>query len=230
MTRGPASTSASTRTGRVLVAVSLAALALSGCGSDEPNGGGSRGGPPGNASSKTSTAPSAEQAAFAAMLDKVARPCPPTDGVPSEPADRNPSGPTGKRPTGPADERSVPPGETPPTDPVEPGTPTGPETELNARDWCANVQHEQRIVQALQAVPEPTPAKVRKTLNGLGYIDERIHGLEQDGKATRFRLDLRESGGRLCEAGRAAGEETDVTVCAAPATGEFTVTGSGSSR
>ncbi|MEU6270939.1 hypothetical protein ABZ871_00710 [Streptomyces populi] len=224
MTRDPASISASTRTGRVLVAVSLAALALSGCGSDGPNGGGSRGGPPGNAGSRTSTAPSAEQAAFAAMLAKVAQPCPPADGVPSEPADKNlsgptdkrPSGPTDKRPPGPADERSVPPGKTPPTDPVEPGTPTGPETELNDRDRCASVQHEQRIIQALQAVPEPTPTKVRETLNGLGYIDERIHGLEQDGKATRFRLDLRESGGRLCEAGRAAGEETDVTVCAAP--------------
>ncbi|MFF1398551.1 hypothetical protein ACFVZD_32645 [Streptomyces sp. NPDC058287] len=67
------------------------------------------------------------------------------------------------------------------------------------------------------------PAKVRKTLNGLGYVDEHIHGLKQDGKATRFYLDLREKGGRLCEAGLAAGERTAITVCAVPATGPFAV-------
>ncbi|MFG2659140.1 hypothetical protein [Streptomyces sp. NPDC048425] len=94
---------------------------------------------------------------------------------------------------------------------------------MNDRDWCASLQHEQRIIQALQTVAEPTPAKVRKTLNGLGYVDEHIHGLKQDGKATRFYLDLREKGGRLCEAGLAAGERTDITVCAVPATGPFAV-------
>ncbi|MFD6555574.1 hypothetical protein [Streptomyces sp. NPDC058398] len=94
---------------------------------------------------------------------------------------------------------------------------------MSDRDRCASVQHEQRIVQALQAVSEPTPAKVRKALNSLGYIDERIHGLQQDSRATPFYLDLRESGGRLCEAGLAAGEETYVTVCTAPATGGFAV-------
>lgn len=46
----------------------------------------------------------------------------------------------------------------------------------------------------------------------------------------RFHLDLRESGGRLREAGMAAGEATDATLCIAPATGAFTVTDSGSSR
>ncbi|WP_233624392.1 hypothetical protein [Actinoplanes sp. ATCC 53533] len=94
---------------------------------------------------------------------------------------------------------------------------------MNDRDRCASVQHEQRVVEALQKVSEPTPAKVREVLNGLGYIDERIHGLQQDGQATRFYLDLRESGGRLCEAGRAAGAVTDMNVCAALATGAFAV-------
>ncbi|MFF7563808.1 hypothetical protein ACFZB4_28005 [Streptomyces pseudovenezuelae] len=94
---------------------------------------------------------------------------------------------------------------------------------MSERDRCASVQHEQRIIEALQAVSAPTPAKVRKTLNNLGYIDERIHDLKQDGKVTRFHLDLRENGGRLCEEGLAAGEATDVTACAAPATGAFTV-------
>ncbi|MER5402498.1 hypothetical protein [Streptomyces sp. NPDC002599] len=210
MTRSPVSIGTSARTGRVLVTAALGALALSGCGGDEPSGDGSRSGPPENAGSEVNAASSAEQAAFAAMLDKVAQPCSSTDGAAS--------GPTDKKPTGPDGQQSLAPGETPPPGPIEPGAPTGPETELSDRDRCASVQHEQRIIQALQAVPEPTPTKVRKTLNSLGYIDERIHGLKQDGEATRFRLDLRESGGRLCEAGLAAGEETDVTVCAAPAT------------
>ncbi|WRZ94632.1 hypothetical protein OHB54_39710 [Streptomyces sp. NBC_01007] len=53
----------------------LAAPALSGCGSDEPSGDGPQGGPPKNAGSKVSAASSsAEQAAFAAMLAKVAQP------------------------------------------------------------------------------------------------------------------------------------------------------------
>ncbi|MFJ8464536.1 hypothetical protein [Streptomyces swartbergensis] len=94
---------------------------------------------------------------------------------------------------------------------------------MDRHDWCTSVHHEQRIIEALQKVVEPTPAKVRKTLNSLGYIDERIHGLKQDGKTTRFYLDLREKGGKLCEAGRAAGATTDVTPCIAPATGPFTV-------
>ncbi|MEU9137740.1 hypothetical protein AB0D33_17530 [Streptomyces sp. NPDC048404] len=216
MTRSPASTGALAHTGRLLVTAALGALALSGCGSDEASGEGSQGGRPENAGSKVSAASSsAEQAAFAAMLDKVARPCPATG--------RAASGPSDKKPTGPDAEQSLAPGEAPPAEPVEPGVPTAPETELSDRDRCASVQHEQRIIQALQAVSAPTPAKVRKALNSLGYIDERIHGLQQDGRATPFYLDLRESGGRLCEAGLAAGEETDVTVCTAPATGEFAV-------
>jgi len=146
------------------------------------------------------------------MLDSVAQPCLSTDGAALGPTDNNAPGPTKKKPTGSAGQQSLAPGEAPPTDPIEPGAPTGPETKLNDRDRCASVQHEQRIIEALQKVSDPTPAKVRKALNGLGYIDERIHGLKQDGEATRFYLDLRKSGGRLWEAGRAAGEETDVNV------------------
>ncbi|MEV5848305.1 hypothetical protein AB0M32_40720 [Streptomyces sp. NPDC051985] len=140
-----------------------------------------------------------ERAAFAAMLDEVAQPCSST----TEPEEGEGLAPTA----------------TPPTEPTEPGAPA--EARLSDRDWCASVQHEQRIIQALQAVPDPTPAKVRRSLNALGYIDERIHGLQQDGEVTRFRLDLRAKGGRLCEAGTAAGEETDVVPCVAPATGSF---------
>ncbi|MEV6962438.1 hypothetical protein AB0M97_25260 [Streptomyces sp. NPDC051207] len=218
------SISASAHHGRVLAVAALAALVLSSCGNEEPTGSGLRGGSDRSAGPMASaTSSSPEQAAFAAMLDKVAQPCSSTDAAASVPADENASGPIDKRPTGPDGEQSLAPGQAPPTGPIEPGAPTGPGTELSDRDWCASVQHEQRIVQALQTVSEPTPAEVRKTLNSLGYIDERIHGLKQEGEATRFYLDLRESGGRLCESGLAAGEETSVTVCTALATEAFAV-------
>jgi hypothetical protein len=215
MTPLTAPTSAFARLRRALAAAALAALALTGCGSDVSSGSGAQDEPGRGAGSKVSaTPPTPEQAAFAAMLDKVAQPCSSAVEVPS--------GPTDKRPTGSEGKQSLPPGETPPDEPIEPGAPTEA-TQLSERDQCASVQHEQRIIQALQAVPEPTPAKVRESLNGLGYIDERIHGLKQDGKTTRFYLDLREEGGRLCEAGVAAGEVTDVTPCVAPAAGSFAV-------
>ncbi|MFD4510153.1 hypothetical protein [Streptomyces sp. NPDC058457] len=201
MTPIAAPISAFARPRRALAAVALAALALTGCGNNGSNGRGS------------ATRSTPEQAAFAVMLDKVAQPCSSSVGSASGPAGADPTGPEGKQ--------SLAPGETPPAEPIEPGAPT--EAQLSERDRCASVQHEQRIIQALQAVSEPTPAKVRKSLNSLGYIDERIHGLKQDGKVTRFYLDLREKGGRLCEAGTAAGEETDVTPCVAPATGSFAV-------
>ncbi|KOG06837.1 hypothetical protein ADK34_41515 [Streptomyces viridochromogenes] len=94
--------------------------------------------------------------------------------------------------------------------------------ELNARDWCAGALHEQRIAEALLDLVDPTPTKVRAILNDLGYVDERIHDLKQSGATTRFFLDLREKGGRLCLDGSAAGEETVVDKCVAPATGPFT--------
>ncbi|MEU1710479.1 hypothetical protein ABZ478_34975 [Streptomyces sp. NPDC005706] len=68
------------------------------------------------------------------------------------------------------------------------------------------------------------PAILRQaghSVTGLGYIDERIHGLRQSGTATQFSLDLRDRGGRLCMAGSAAGTRTVVDMCVAPATGPF---------
>ncbi|GGS50175.1 hypothetical protein F2B00_01625 [Streptomyces parvus] len=94
---------------------------------------------------------------------------------------------------------------------------------MDDRDWCVSAHHEQRVIAALQKVADPTPAKVRKTLNSLGYTDERIHHLKQDGKKTRFHLDLREGGGRLCESGLAAGAVSDVVPCVAVAEGPFEV-------
>ncbi|MFE7790663.1 hypothetical protein [Streptomyces sp. NPDC057460] len=220
MTRISASIGTFPRPLGALTATVLAALALAGCGSEGRSDGGSQSRPGSSVGAKESaTSSGPKQATFMAMLDKVAQPCSATKKTGPGPVDKPPVSPEAKESLGL--------GETPPAGPIEPGAPTGPEAELNDRDWCASVQHEQRIVQALQSVSEPTPAKVRKTLNDLGYIDVRIHDLKQDGKVTRFYLDLREKGGRLCEEGLAAGEETDISACVAPADGPFTVTSPG---
>ncbi|MGW2785130.1 hypothetical protein ACWC3X_28380 [Streptomyces populi] len=184
----------------MLATAALAALTLAACGTDRTVVGGPQGSPAGTAGAQPG-------AAFTQMLSKVAQQCPPS---------ASPKAP----PTGPA--RTLPSGQTPPSDAIEPVAPTaGPEVELNARDWCASNLHEERITQALWDLEDPPPPKVRAILNGLGYIDERIHGLKQSGTATRFFLDLRERGGRLCLDGSAAGGKTVVGKCVAPATGPF---------
>ncbi|MFI2081922.1 hypothetical protein ACH43Y_16445 [Streptomyces rubiginosohelvolus] len=161
--------------------------------------------------------PSPERAAAAqALFDRFEKACP-DPGV-------NSRRPTGASKPDTEEPETVAPGETPPADPVEPAYPTGPEAELDDRDWCVSAHHEQRIIAALQMLADPTPAKVRTTLNGLGYGDGRIHHLKQDGKKTRFLLDLREDGGRLCESGLAAGAVSDVVPCVAAAEGPFKVT------
>ncbi|GAB7109059.1 hypothetical protein JCM4814A_73730 [Streptomyces phaeofaciens JCM 4814] len=204
MRRTPAAPSTVTRSPRrlrpMLAMAALAALALTACGTEKPGAGG-----PQNSSADIAGVRSG--AAFTEMLGEVAQQCPPS---------ASPKGP----PTGPA--RTLPSGETAPSDAIEPIAPTaGPEVELNARDWCASNLHEERIFQALRDLADPTPTKVRAVLNGLGYIDERIHGLRQSGTTTRFLLDLRDQGGRLCLDGSAAGQETVVEKCVAPATGPF---------
>jgi hypothetical protein len=184
----------------MLATAALAALALTACGTEKSASGGPQSHPAGTSGARPG-------AAFTDMLSKVAQQCPPS-ASPEAP----PSGPT----------KTLPSGETPPGDAIEPVAPTaGPEVELNARDWCAGNLHEERIAQALWDLAHPTPVKVRTILNDLGYIDERIHGLEQSGTATRFFLDLRDQGGRLCLDGSAAGEKTVVDKCATPATGPF---------
>ncbi|MET9412172.1 hypothetical protein ABZX90_41660 [Streptomyces sp. NPDC002935] len=181
----------------------LAALTLGACGAEKTNADSEQNKPADAVGGRP-------DAAFTAMLDKIAQSCPPS--APPEPP---PTGPAETLPSG-----SV---ETPPSDAIEPIAPTaGPEVELNARDLCASNLHEERIAQALWDVVEPTPTKVRAILNDLGYIDERIHDLRQSGATTRFFLDLRDKGGRLCLEGSAAGEKTVVDKCVAPATGPFT--------
>ncbi|MFE6700648.1 hypothetical protein [Streptomyces sp. NPDC057718] len=193
----------------------IAALALTGCGSEQ-SGGGAQGEQTGSAvSTRSSPQPSPEQAAFTALFDTFEKACP----APGTPAQRPGGGNAGtKRP------ETIAPGERPPADPIEPAPPTGPEAELNARDWCVSGHHEQRVIEALQKLADPTPAKVRTTLNGLGYTDDLIHALKQDGETTRFYLDLRESGGRLCESVLAAGKVSDIAPCVAAPTGPFKVT------
>ncbi|MFI9611440.1 hypothetical protein ACIHCM_07075 [Streptomyces sp. NPDC052023] len=186
-----------------LAITAIAALTLGACGTEKTNTGGEQTKP-------ANAIGDGPETAFTEMLDKIARSCPP-------------SAPPEAPPTGPAETRHSGGIETPPSDAIEPIAPTaGPEVELNARDWCASHLHEERIAQALWGLVKPTPTKVEAILNDLGYIDERIHDLKQSGAATRFFLDLRDKGGRLCLEGSAAGEKTVVDKCVAPKTGPFT--------
>ncbi|MEU2912793.1 hypothetical protein ACWCQ0_11605 [Streptomyces massasporeus] len=191
------------RRSRVTRVTAVAAtVGLAACGTERAGTGVGVNSPAGTAKDRPGTA-------FSKMLDEFTETCP-ADGQPQAP------------PTGPAN--GVPPGaeETPPSDAVEPIAPTaGPEVELNARDRCAGHLHEERVTQALWDLRNPSPADVRTILNDLGYVDERIHGLRKSGTATRFSLDLRDRGGRLCMAGSAAGTRTVADMCVAPATASF---------
>jgi hypothetical protein len=193
---------------RPLAAAALAALglALTACGTEKADAGGPRSTPSGTASDTAQARPGTAE-----IQSRIEQRCPP-----SGPAEAPAAGPSAKTlPSGSA--------ETLPGDAVEPIAPTSrPEVELNARDWCASALHEEHIAQGLWKLADPTPVKVRRILNDLGYPDDRIHGLKQSGPATRFFLDLRDRGGRLCLDGSAAGEETLVDKCVAPATGPFT--------
>ncbi|MFG3720785.1 hypothetical protein ACGF8D_23560 [Streptomyces massasporeus] len=200
----PVGTTAHTlrRARMTLVTAVVATVGLAACGTESAGTDAGVNSPAGGAEVRPGTA-------FSKMLDEVAGTCP-SEGPPLAP------------PSGPA--ITLPPGaqETPPSDAVEPIAPTaGPEVELNARDWCAGHLHEERVAQALWDLKDPSPADVRTVLNDLGYIDERIHGLRKSGTATRFSLDLRDRGGRLCMAGSAAGSRTVVDMCVAPASGPF---------
>ncbi|APS21459.1 hypothetical protein TK78_22980 [Streptomyces sp. Tue 6075] len=200
---------------RVLAAAltAVTALALTACGTERNNGGGKAG----STGSSTASQQQPEQAAAQALFARFEKACP-EPGANS----RRPNGAT-KPDT--AEPETIAPGETPPADPIELAPPTGPEAELDDRDSCVSAHHEQRVIAALQMLADPTPATVRKTLNGLGYTDERIHHLKQDGKKTRFFIDLREyGGGRLCASGVAAGAVSDVVPCVAVAEGPFRVT------
>ncbi|MFB6696309.1 hypothetical protein [Streptomyces rubiginosohelvolus] len=198
---------------RVLVAAALTALALAGCGTEQ-SGGGRQSGTAG--SSTVSQQPSPEQRAARALFDRFEKACP-EPGV-------NSRRPPGASKPDPEEQKTIAAGEMPPADPIEPAYPTGPEAELDDRERCMSGHHEQRIIAELQMLADPNPTKVRAILNGLGYTDERIHHLTQDGRRTRFHIDLREDGGRLCASGLAAGAVSDVVPCVAAAEGPFKIT------
>ncbi|MFD8076484.1 hypothetical protein ACFV3E_27955 [Streptomyces sp. NPDC059718] len=194
-----------TRTPALAMAV-LTALTLAACGTEHTN-------PTDAVGVRPAGAPSAAedpQPAFMEMVNTVARPCAPE--VPS--GDDGPVAPGEKPRTGPA--QALPTGDGAPALPT-----AGPEVELNAVEWCAGHLHVERVTQALMGVADPTPDKVRRVLNGLGYVDERIHGLKRSGATTRFSIDLRVMGGALGLKGTAAGTYTDVEFFAAPETGPF---------
>ncbi|MER6999688.1 hypothetical protein [Streptomyces sp. NPDC000410] len=222
MRRIPALNSTVARSSRrlrlTLAVTALAAVTLSACGTEKTtadgSGSGSRNKPANSVGAQPGAASgSPEQAAFMEMMDRVARPCP-SDAPSDEPIA------SGGPRTGPLE--PLPPGETVPADTLPIAPTEGPETVLNAFEWCAAHLHVERVTHALAEVADPTPAQVGKVLNDLGYIDERIHGLKQSGSTTRFLIDLRIRGGKLGLEGSAAGANTDIEFVAGPATGPFT--------
>ncbi|MFE9565116.1 hypothetical protein ACFYM0_28840 [Streptomyces sp. NPDC006487] len=218
MTRTHGSTSAFARSARrPLLPVALTALAvlsLGACGTAKATGGGEPNGAAAAAAPAAAAKPmgSLSSPALAEMREHIAQACPPSSakpvGAPSTPP-------------------PAPPGEEPVDTGVVPSSPTaGPEVELNGRDWCAGVSHEQHVYLAVEKIVEPTPAKVRAALNAAGYPDDRIHGLKRSGATTHFFLDLREHGGRLCVEGAVGGGvEPVLDKCVAPAAGPFTAGG-----
>ncbi|MFJ7955757.1 hypothetical protein ACIQ62_05620 [Streptomyces sp. NPDC096319] len=216
MRRDTSSTSVFARSSRrprlTLALVALAVLALGACGTVKTSTGAEQ------VAGAESVGSRQSDPTLAEIEEYIEQSCPPPGAPPVPPPTPAPA----------------PPGAEVPVDTVVPDAPTeGPEVELNARDWCAGNHHEQRIAEALLGLVEPTPTKVNEILNDLGYGDERIHDLKQSGATTRFFVDLREKGGRLCLEGVAAGQETVVDKCVASATGPFTPggrQGSGSGR
>lgn len=198
----------------------LAVLALGACGTAKTDAGGEQAVRAEAVGSRQSaegpqTGESRQSApTLAELREYIERTCP-APGTPpvAPPVPGPPAGGPSSMPT------ALPPGERPPVEPVMPTA--GPEVELDGRDWCAGVHHEQRVAEALLDLADPTPAKVRTILGGLDYADDRVHGLKQSGATTLFFVDLREKGGKLCLEGTAAGAETVVDKCVAPATGPF---------
>ncbi|MFI8827969.1 hypothetical protein [Streptomyces sp. NPDC053431] len=187
------------RTVPLTALAALSALALTACGTEGADASGAPAAPgtasPSRSASPAPSAPAPEpELAFMGMLLDVARPCgpdlpaepmtpPPVDGAPGRKPPRQPAGPL------PVD--SSPPGPAKPADPSWEG-------ELNSLEQCAGRLHTARVTKELDRLGDAAPPRVRAALNGLGYIDGRIHGLRRTGTTTTFRLDLRSMGGLLC--------------------------------
>ncbi|MCJ0868003.1 hypothetical protein [Streptomyces sp. AP-93] len=214
MTRTHGSTSTFARSARrprlTLALTALAVLALGACGTAKATGGGEPAAPAAPAAAAKPMG-SLSSPALAEIQAHIAQSCPAP----------------GTLQGGPPSPQPAPPGAESQDTGVTPIAPTaGPMVELDTRDWCAGVSHEQQVYLAVEKIAEPTAAKVRAALNAAGYPDERIHDLKQSGATTQFSLDLRENGGRLCvEASVGGGEEPVTDKCVAPATGPFTARG-----
>ncbi|MFG2113349.1 hypothetical protein ACGFRB_12055 [Streptomyces sp. NPDC048718] len=183
---------------------------LTACGTEtKPGTGATSGGVAGTLTATPAPVPprTDPEVEFMMMQLAVGRPCHP--GAPTAPPDSEeppvPTGPSG-RPVTPLTSRPAepPPVGDPPSRP--PASSTRPArrssgVELTAAFRCEGRLHAARITKELDALPDPTPERVRAALNKLGYTDERIHGLERAGRTTRFVLDLRIFEDPLCLAG-----------------------------
>ncbi|OKK06979.1 hypothetical protein AMK26_10865 [Streptomyces sp. CB03234] len=81
---------------------------------------------------------------------------------------------------------------------------------MSAVETCAASHHARRITKALDGTSDPTPSHVEDALRGLGYLDERIHGVRRSGEKVTFVLDLRVMGGQLCLSGSTTGTRTAI--------------------
>ncbi|MFD5032500.1 hypothetical protein ACFVWX_19455 [Streptomyces sp. NPDC058220] len=231
MTRIPPLTSTADRPPRrprlAFAVTALAALALAACGTEKTRANGSQNKPADSVGAQPAAVPPSpdKETAFLEMLVSVAQPRVPDQPLEeeppasSDPTSPGPSAPPMARPTGPLPIDKTPPG---PTAPV-PDTTEGPiaEVPLNALEKCEGRRHVERITQVLSGMADATPAQVRKVLNDLGYINERIHGLKRSGAATRFFVDLRFMGGSLCLNGSVTGSKTVIEAFGHPETGPF---------
>ncbi|MFF2521407.1 hypothetical protein [Streptomyces liangshanensis] len=212
MTRTPLQTSTVARSphrtryavpGATLAIAALAALALSACGTTKAGSAHARDVSAGAVGARPATGaprPDAETA-FLEMLTTVGEPC--VEVTPG----RDDVIPPGERPRN-RPERIPPIGAAPSGPPATLAPDRG--TELHEDEWCERRLHEERVGRALRSLARPTPARVRKVLNRLGYTDSRIHGLGRSGATTRFFVDLRFLGSRLALRGTAAGPRSVV--------------------
>ncbi len=205
-----------------LTAMVLAAFVLGACGTEQPQAT-SRSTSADVVGSEPSAVPPSpdQQTAFIEMLNSVGQPCYP-DAPTDQESSSSEEAPDAAPPTAPTE--MLPIDKTPPSS--APSTPdpsaTPREVVLGALERCEGRLHIERISNALSGMTDSSPAQVRKALNRLGYIDERIHDLEQSGPTTHFFLDLRFMGGSLCLDGSVTGTKVVVEAFGAPEVGPFT--------
>lgn len=213
---------------RILALTSLAALALTACGTERAHTEGAQRGPADGIRADAAAAQPRQDPLmdFLNMQSTVLRTClpdAPSSKVPAEealPEDEHIAEktrlPARERP------RSVPvplPRDEEPPPGADPTTP--PHVELGPVEECEGHVHGERITKAFSTLPNPTVARIRKTLNALGYPDARIHGLERTGTTVRFFIDLRFMGGHLCLDGSVTGTRTVVEAFGTREVGPF---------